>query len=122
MKILVIDDDVLLLRTISRILLAEGHEVLTAPEGERGMTLFHQQSPELVITDIFMPNQEGLETILTLRRDDTPVKILAMSGTDVELLEIAGLIGADAIIEKPFRAHELLSRVRALGAASTAGA
>jgi DNA-binding response OmpR family regulator len=121
MKILVIDDDVLLLRTISRILLADGHEVLTAPEGSRGMTLFHQENPELVITDIFMPNQEGLETILTLRRDDTPVKIIAMSGTDAEMLEIAGLIGADAIIEKPFRAHELLSRVRALEAASTAG-
>jgi DNA-binding response OmpR family regulator len=56
MKILVIDDDVLLLRTISRILLADGHEVLTAPEGSRGMTLFRQQNPELVITDIFMPN------------------------------------------------------------------
>jgi two-component system, chemotaxis family, chemotaxis protein CheY len=64
-----------------------------------------------------MPNQEGLETILTLRRDDIPVKIIAMSGTDVEMLEIARLIGADAVIEKPFRAHELLNRVRALAAA-----
>jgi DNA-binding response OmpR family regulator len=122
MKILVIDDDVLLLRTIARILATDGHEVLTAPEGARGLTLFRQQHPELVITDIVMPNQEGLETILTLRRDDMPLKIIAMSGTDSEMLEIAGLIGADAIIEKPFRAQELLSRVRALAAAPVASA
>jgi DNA-binding response OmpR family regulator len=72
----------------------------------------------MVITDIVMPNQEGLETILTLRRDDTPLKILAMSGTDAHLLETARLIGADAIIEKPFRAQELLSCVRDLATAA----
>lgn len=105
MKILVIDDDLLLLRTITRILVADGHEVLTASESERGMTLFRQKNPELVITDIVMPKQEGLETILTLRRDDSPVKIIAMSGTDAEMLDIAALIGADAVIEKPFRAQ-----------------
>jgi DNA-binding response OmpR family regulator len=121
MKILVIDDDVLMLRTITRILVADGYEVLTASEGERGMILFHQHNPEMVITDIVMPNQEGLETILTLRRDDTPLKILAMSGTDVHLLETARLIGADAIIEKPFRAQELLSCVRDLATAAPSG-
>jgi DNA-binding response OmpR family regulator len=121
MKILVIDDDLLMLRMITRILLADGYEVLTASEGERGMTLFHQHNPDMVITDIVMPNQEGLETILTLRRDDTPLKILAMSGTDIHLLETARLIGADAIIEKPFRAQELLSCVRDLAAAPPPG-
>jgi DNA-binding response OmpR family regulator len=121
MKILVIDDDVLLLRTITRILLADGHEILTASEGERGMTLFRQHQPDMVITDIVMPNQEGLETILTLRRDETPLKILAMSGTDAHLLETARLIGADAIIEKPFRAQELLICVRDLASAPPPG-
>lgn len=114
MKILVIDDDVLLLRTITRILASEGHEVLTASEGERGVALFHKQNPEMVITDIVMPHQEGLETILTLRRNDTPVKIIAMSGSDAEMLDVAGLIGADAILAKPFRPHELLNQVREL--------
>jgi DNA-binding response OmpR family regulator len=112
MKILVIDDDVLLLRTISRILTGDGHEVLTASEGGRGMALFRREKPDLVITDIVMPGQEGLETIFALRRDDTAVKIIAMSGSDAEMLDVAGLIGADAIIEKPFRAHDLLDRVR----------
>lgn len=120
MKILVIDDDQLLLRTITRILTADGHEVIGASEGSRGMTLFRQQHPDVVITDIVMPNQEGLETILTLRRDDNPVKIIAMSGSDAEMLDVAKLIGADAIIEKPFRANELLSEIRALQAGSEA--
>lgn len=119
MKILVIDDDVMLLRTIARMLVADGHDVFTAAEGERGMAVYREQRPELVITDIVMPNQEGLETILTLRRDDNPVKIIAISGTDAEMLETARLIGADDIIEKPFRAHELVSRVRALGTTSS---
>jgi DNA-binding response OmpR family regulator len=68
----------------------------------------------MVITDIFMPGQEGIETIFRLRRDDNPVKIIAISGTDAEMLDTARLIGADDILEKPFRAQELVSRVRAL--------
>ena len=112
MKILVIDDDVLLRRTLARLLLGDGHEVLTAGDGERGMAIFHRERPEIVITDIMMPGQEGLETILTLRRDEVPVKIIAMSGSDAEMLDVARLIGADGIIEKPFRAEELLKRVR----------
>jgi DNA-binding response OmpR family regulator len=120
MKILVIDDDMLLLRMITRILVTDGHEVYTASDGERGMALYRDKQPDLVITDIVMPNQEGFETILTLRRDDNPVKIIAISGMDTEMLETARLIGADDIIEKPFRAQELLDRVRALDTASLA--
>jgi two-component system response regulator MtrA len=118
MKILVIDDDVLLLRVMSRILVNDGHEVRSATDGERAMAIYRDMQPELVITDIVMPGQEGMETILTLRRDDNPVKIIAISGTDAEMLETARLIGADDVIEKPFRAHELISRVRALDPAS----
>jgi DNA-binding response OmpR family regulator len=118
MKILVIDDDVLLLRVMSRILTNDGHEVRGATDGERAMVIYREMQPELVITDIVMPGQEGMETILTLRRDDNPVKIIAISGTDAEMLETARLIGADDVIEKPFRAHELIDRVRALDPAS----
>ena len=118
MKILVIDDDVLLLRMMARALVADGHDVTTAADGERAMALYNESRHDLVITDIVMPNQEGLETILTLRRDDNPVKIIAISGTDIEMLETARLIGADDVLGKPFRAHELVDRVRAVGAAS----
>ena len=115
MKILVIDDDFLLLRTMAKILASDGHEVITASEGSRGMVLFRQENPDVVITDIVMPQKEGLETILTLRRDDNPIKILAMSGHDDDMLETARLIGADDVIAQPFRAQELLSLIRALG-------
>jgi DNA-binding response OmpR family regulator len=118
MKILVIDDDVMLLRVMARILVNDGHEVHTATDGERAMTIYRDTQPELVITDIVMPGQEGIETILTLRRDDNPVKIIAISGTDAEMLDTARLIGADDIIAKPFRAQELIDRVRALGPAT----
>jgi len=114
MKILVIDDDVLLLRTMSRILVADGHEVVTASDGGRAMALYRVTRPDLVITDIVMRGQEGFETILMLRRDDNQVKIIAISGADAEMLDTARLIGADDILEKPFRAHDLVSRVRAL--------
>ena len=115
MKILIIDDDVLLRRTVARILVAEGHDVVTAPDGSRGMALFHREQPEIVIVDIDM-RQEGIDTIFAVRRTASPVKIIAISGYDGEMLETARLIGADDAIAKPFRAEELLSRVRALGA------
>ena len=83
------------------------------------MALYREMQPDPVITDIVMPNQEGIETILTPRRDDNPVKIIAISGADIEMLETARLIGADAILENPFRAHELVSRVRALAGPAT---
>lgn len=120
MKILVIDDDVLMLRMMARALAADGHDVTTATDGERAMALYNETRHDLVITDIVMPNQEGLETILTLRRDDNPVKIIAISGTDIEMLETARLIGADDVLGKPFRAHELVDRVRAMGDSSPA--
>ena len=114
MKILIIDDDLLLLRTMSRILAGDGHAVFTASDGERAMVMYRDKRPDLVITDIVMPGQEGIETILTLRRDENPVKIIAISGADAEMLDTARLIGADDIIEKPFRAQELIDHVRAL--------
>jgi DNA-binding response OmpR family regulator len=119
-KILVIDNDVLLRRTVARILTADGHEVLTAPDGTRGMVLFHQVQPELIITDLVMPGGDGIETILMVRRTDAPTRIIAISGQNAEMLETALLIGADEAIQKPFRAAELVDRVRALGAAPCA--
>ncbi len=119
MKILVIDDDVLLRRAVALTLVADGHDVVTAPDGVRGIELFRREQPDIVITDIVMPRQEGIETIMALRRTGIPVKIIAISGYDSEMLETARLIGADDAIVKPFRVHELVSRVHALAAAPT---
>jgi DNA-binding response OmpR family regulator len=73
----------------------------------------------MVITDMVMPEQQGCETIIELRRDAPEIKIIAISGggrySGPELLDTARLLGADDAIEKPFRAEELLRRVREVG-------
>jgi DNA-binding response OmpR family regulator len=111
MQILVIDSDFLLCRAVARMLADEGHEVITAPTSARGMILFRQKQPQIVIVDLLT---EGIETILALRRDDADVKIIAASAYDTEMLETARLIGADETIAKPFRAHDLVDRVRSV--------
>ena len=126
MKILVIDDDDMVRRTIKRILRSDGHEVVTAEDGRRGMAKFREERPQIVVTDIIMPEQEGIETIVALRRDDPAVKIIAISGSacvgELDVLKMAQLLGADAVIEKPFRARDLLTGVRTLAAAAAVSA
>jgi DNA-binding response OmpR family regulator len=126
MKILVIDDEPGVRRTVGKILRADGHEVLTAEDGKRGMTLFCNEQPQIVITDIIMPEQEGIETIMAMRRGNPGVRIIAISGGGcvgaLDVLKMAQMLGADDVIEKPFRAADLLARVRALAPAVTASA
>lgn len=118
MKILVIDDDYLVRSSLARLLRGKGYEVVTAADGERGMTEFRNAAPDLVITDIIMPEQEGIQTIRQMRRERPDAKIIAISGGpqfgDLDVLEIALKLGADKVIHKPFDAAELLSRVRQL--------
>ena len=115
MKILVIDDEDLVRRTVMKILRSDGHEVVCAANGMAGMSLFRAEQPDVVITDIIMPEQEGIETILSIRREHPGVRIIAISGGgqigDTEVLKMARLLGADDVIAKPFRAKDLLSRV-----------
>ena len=81
MKILVIDDDSGMRYTLARVLSIGGHDVVTAEDGDRGMEAFRRLLPELVITDIFMPEQEGIETIRQIRRERPTAKIMAISGS-----------------------------------------
>jgi DNA-binding response OmpR family regulator len=117
MKILVIDDDARFRRLAAKILTTDGHEVIEASDGAEGMRVFRKEKPGLVITDIIMPNQEGIETILELRRENPTIKIVAMSGSPGPsggFLKMAQQLGADEIIAKPFRAQELRAVVRRL--------
>jgi DNA-binding response OmpR family regulator len=118
MKILLIDDDYSVRYTLARILRGNGYEVVTAADGEQGMKVFRGAVPDLVITDIIMPNREGIETIRLMRRERAGAKIIAISGGgligSLDVLEIAQKLGADEVIHKPFDAAELLSRVRKL--------
>ena len=125
MKILVIDDDCLVRYTLSRILSSSGYEVVTASDGLRGMTVLHNEHPDVVITDIIMPEQEGIDTILQIRRARPHVKIIAISGggriRNIDFLKMASSLGADDVIPKPFEADELLSRLSRIGSGTTGG-
>jgi len=119
-KVLVIDDDVLVRDTIVRILERKGYQTLAAPDGRRGLNIFRSEQPDLVITDIIMPEKEGLETIREIHDERPGAKILAISGGgrigNMDFLEFAGKLGACEILPKPFDPAELLDHVgRCLG-------
>jgi CheY-like chemotaxis protein len=116
MKILVIDDDRVVRETLTRVLEAGGHQVIAAADGRRGMQLFRDAAPDLVITDIMMPGQEGIETIRLMRGERPQARIVAISGdvpdAHFDILAIARQLGADDALRKPVRPAELLNLVR----------
>jgi DNA-binding NtrC family response regulator len=115
MKILIIDDDDQMRRMIERILRLAGHYPLLAADGARGMDIFRKEQPEIVITDIIMPEQEGLGTIMMMRRECPGAKVIAMSGGgqvgDLDVLDAANKLGADEILSKPFESTDLLELI-----------
>jgi YesN/AraC family two-component response regulator len=115
--ILIIDDDRQMRRLLTRILTGAGHTVRQAANGRAGVELFAQQSPDMVITDIVMPDMEGIETILSLRRENPTMPIIAISGgSDPVYLRAAASLGATEVLRKPFSAHALLEALeRMLG-------
>lgn len=123
-RILIIDDNAELRTVMRRILESQGHRVSEAEDGRRGLLRLADQPVELVITDIIMPEQEGIEVILEIRKHAAGPKILAISGGssfDAEsLLSDAQALGADAVLSKPFTAAALRARVESLLAAPSA--
>ncbi len=110
-RILLIEDDNRLRVAIKDILTALGHDVEEAANGKAGLFLFKQNPPDLVVTDLVMPEMEGIETIQALRRLDPGVKIVAMSGGGINspgsYLHLAKKLGAAAVISKPFSRKSL---------------
>lgn len=116
--ILIIDDDDALRATMRKILERAGHEVRDAVDGDRGLKVFREEGPDLVITDIIMPEKEGIETIQELRQEAPDLPILAVSGggraDPSEPLTDAMLLGADETLAKPFGVDELVDVVERL--------
>ena len=115
-RIIVIDDQEPIRRIVRRTLEPEGHEILDASDGELGMRLLEQHSAELVITDIFMPGQDGILTLREIRKKFPAVKVIVISGGDssglLDLRRDAELLGAVKSLQKPFTAAELVQTVR----------
>jgi CheY-like chemotaxis protein len=122
-RILVIDDEPEMRVLLELILKSAGHEVVLAADGREGVERHCVSPADLVITDLFMPNQEGLETIHELRTRFPEIAIIAMSGMTaaVTMLSVAQKFGAVGVLHKPFSGDELLVAVaKALGGQSPA--
>jgi two-component system response regulator (stage 0 sporulation protein F) len=113
-RILVIDDQEAVRSLLRIVLEGAGHEVLEASNGRLGLALYRERSADLIITDIVMPEMNGLELLLELTRNFLNVKVIAMSGglESVGPLNAAKLLGARQTFHKPLDMGELLSAVR----------
>jgi two-component system, OmpR family, KDP operon response regulator KdpE len=112
-KILVVDDEYQITRVLKRSLQAHRYDVRTASNGESALDLFHDFHPDLVITDLQMPEMDGIDFCRELRKvSDIPIIVLSVKGE--EKTKVSALdAGADDYITKPFGMDELLARVRA---------
>lgn len=115
-KILVIDDEEQLRDLLKQMLSRDGHEVMTASDGVEGVRNFDQFHPDIVITDIIMPNKDGIEVITELLCRDPKTAIIAISGgrraiTAEFNLESAELLGVKGILSKPFTREQLREAV-----------
>ncbi len=110
-RILVIEDDKTHRRIIREILLSQGHETDEASDGAQGIRMQQEGGFDLVITDILMPEMEGIETVRELVRLDPAVRIIAITAYQEGYLEAAKKFGAMAALEKPFKPDELMEVV-----------
>ena len=113
-RILVVDDDPSIGSTLGQLLTIAGHEVLLAENGLEATRLWREVGADLVILDIFMPEKDGIETIVELRAHSPGLPIIVMSGGDarrLDLLPEAKLLGAYRTIDKPFTFAEMMALV-----------
>lgn len=115
-RIIVIDDQEPIRRIVRRALESQRHEVLDAEDGESGMQLLEREPVDVVITDIFMPGWDGIQTLREIRKRYPSVKVIAISGGDstgiLDLRQDAELLGAVKSLQKPFTAREIIELVQ----------
>lgn len=113
-SILLIDDNDQIRALLRRVLEEAGYCVMDAANGHEGLRQFRQNPVALVITDLLMPDSDGLEVTMTLRRESPHVKIIALTGGvgNLNLLEVAKLLGAHRTMKKPIEMAELLETVQ----------
>ncbi len=112
--ILIIDDEEPIRALLRTTLEAAGHEVTEAPNGRIGLALYRHRPTDLIITDILMPELNGLDMLLELTREFLHAKVIAISGVGGEdnVLDVAKLFGARRTFQKPFSIPRLLDAVR----------
>ncbi|MCP4135936.1 MAG: response regulator [bacterium] len=114
-KILVIDDDSKFRKMFRQMLEKAGYEIQEAENGGEGIKIYVEDPADLVITDIFMPEKEGIETIFELKRDYPGIKVIAISGGgktgDFRFLEYTKEFGVTEIFSKPFEKNVILGKI-----------
>ena len=108
--ILVVDDDKEIRATLGIALANAGHVVREAGDGVSALRIYNERQPDLVIMDLIMPGKEGIESIIEMRGQNSPVKIIAISGATYNL-KVAKMLGADHTLEKPFDQETILNLV-----------
>jgi two-component system response regulator (stage 0 sporulation protein F) len=113
-SILIIDDEEIIRALLRSVLEVAGYEVTEAANGHIGLELYRQKPRDLVITDILMPELNGLDMLLELTREFLHAKVIAISGAVEEknVLDVAKLLGARQTFQKPFSVPKLLSAVQ----------
>jgi len=112
-RVLVVDDEPQITRVLKTVLSSQGYDVRTAPEGESALANFKEWSPELVITDLYMPHMDGVELCRRIREmSSVPIIVLSVKGEERTKVDALGS-GADDYVTKPFGIDELMARVRA---------
>jgi DNA-binding response OmpR family regulator len=114
-KVLVVEDDPGILRTVADNLRFEQYEVVTATDGETAYASYRSEQPDLIVLDLMLPRMSGLELCRKLRSEDVQVPVLILTARSEEADRIRGLdLGGDDYVTKPFSVAELMARVRAL--------
>ena len=108
-SILIVDDEEPVRTLLRRILEEDGHHIREAANGQVGLTLYREAPADLVITDILMPERDGMEVTLALTQEFLDAKVIAMSGAngDKNFLNMAKLFGARQVLHKPFTVKEV---------------
>ena len=111
-RILLVEDDERVRLVLKDLLESEGYEIQEASNGKEALRSHASSPPDLILTDLVMPDTEGIEMIIKIRKRDPNVKIVAMSG-DEDYLDLAKKLGADRTLIKPFSNQVALDVVKA---------
>jgi CheY-like chemotaxis protein len=114
-QILLVDDDIQIRRLLENILATEGHRVQSAGDGAEALHMVHETAFDMMVTDLVMPEKEGLEIIREVRREFPLIKIIAMTGggygSPSEYLALARAFGVEKTLLKPFSRDDIITAV-----------
>jgi len=111
-RILVVDDDASVRRSVRKLLERVGHVVRESADGAEALALLEADPPDILITDLNMPNLDGMVLLRTLRQQGKRTKTIVFSGSPAELLDVATALGAHATLNKPFTSQDLYAAVQ----------